>query len=113
MTSRFHVEDTGVTNEAEQEMTTVIANASGDTCSVCAASMATGAINRVVAAFERNSPISAAAPNTTISMAVGPAEPNAATSPLAITAVIPVLFSAVASGIIPATSTTVFQLTTR
>lgn len=75
--------------------------------------MATGAVNTAVAELERNSPTSAVTRNTTINIAMGPSDPNVATSPCAIITVAPVLVSAVASGSIPAISTTVFQLIIR
>src|SRR6516162_5728099 len=113
MTSMFTADDTGVTNAAQQPSETVIAKACGETCKVRAASIATGAISTAVAELEMNSPTTAVTKNTTASIANGPSDPDRATIPCAATAVAPVLDNAVASGKVPATSTTVFQLTIR
>src|SRR5215470_15231488 len=109
----FTEDDTGVTYAAQQAIATVIANAWGETCKVWAAWMATGAMSTAVAELDRNSPTSAVTRNTTASMATGPSDPNAVTSPCAISPVAPVFVSAVASGNIPPISTTVFQLMMR
>src|SRR5262245_38707912 len=106
-------DDTGVTNAAQQPSATVIAKACGETCSARAASMATGAINTAVAELEMNSPTNEVTKNTAASIGNGPSDPSMATSPCAIIAVAPVFDNAVASGKVPATTTTVFQLTAR
>src|SRR6516164_6071453 len=113
MTSIFTADDTGVTKAAQQPSETVIAKACGETCRARAASMATGAISTAVAALEMNSPTTAVTRNTAASIANGPSDPNRATIPCAAICVAPVFDSAVASGKVPATSTTVFQLTIR
>src|SRR5215468_5244974 len=113
MTSIFTADDTGVTKAAQQPRETVIAKACGETCRASAASMATGAISTAVAELEMKSPTTAVTRNTAASIANGPSEPNRSTIPCAAICVAPVFESAVASGKVPATSTTVFQLTTR
>src|SRR5215471_447054 len=109
----FTADDTGVTNAAQQPSETVIAKACGETCRARAASIANGAISTAVAAFEMNSPTTAVTRNTAASIANGLSDPNKATIPCAATAVAPVFDNAVASGKVPATNTTVFQLTLR
>src|SRR5664279_5418904 len=113
MNNMFCGADTGVTKPAEQAIATVIANACGETCNACAASIATGAINTAVAALEMNRPTSAVTRNTTASIRMGPSDPNALTRSFAMRVVAPVFESAVASGSIPATTTSVVQLITR
>src|SRR6476661_5964921 len=105
----FTGNDTGVTSAAQQAIDTVIAKAYGETCNVWAASIAIGPISTAVAELETNSPTIAVTTNTTASIAIGPSGPNAATSSFAIRSVAPVLVNAVASGSVPAISTTVFQ----
>src|SRR5690349_5738620 len=109
----FTGDDTGVTKAAQQPIATVIANACGETCSAWAASRATGAIKTAVAELEMNSPTTAVTRNNTASIATDPSDPNALTIPCAISTVAPVFVRAVASGNMPAVSTTVFQLITR
>src|SRR6516162_7684966 len=113
MTSIFTADDTGVTKAAQQPSETVIANACGESCRARAASIATGAISTAVAELEMNSPTREVTRKTVASTAKGPRDPRAATIPLAIIAVAPVFASAGASGRVPATRTTVFQLMMR
>src|ERR1700750_1070285 len=113
MTSIFTADETGVTNAAQQPSETVMAKACGETWRTPAASIATGAISTAVAALEMNSPTSAVTRNTAASIANGPSDPNRPTIPCAAICVAPVFESAVANGKVPATSTTVFQLTIR
>src|SRR5215472_14241468 len=109
----FTADDTGVTKAAQQPTETVIAKACGETCKAPAASMATGAISTAVAELEMNNPTTAVTRNTAASIANGPSDPKRATMPCAAICVAPVFDSAVASGKVPATNTTVFQLTLR
>src|ERR1700749_2891545 len=98
----FTADDTGVTYAAQQPSATVMANAWGESWRARAASIATGAISTAVAEFEMNSPTRGGIRKTVASTARGPRDPRAATIPVAIIAVAPVLASAVASGSVPA-----------
>src|SRR5215470_14996199 len=109
----FTADDTGVTEAAQQPIATVIAKACGESCKTRAASIAIGAISTAVAEFEMNSPTRDVTRKRVARTPTGPRDPRAVTIPLAIIVVAPVLASAVASGRVPATRTTVFQLMMR
>src|SRR5262249_46206078 len=109
----FTADDTGVTKAAQQAIETAIAKACGETRKVRAASMATGAIRTAVAELEMNNPTVAVTRNTAANIAKGPSGPKRPVNPCAIIVVAPVFDNAVASGKVPATNTTVFQLTMR